>query len=113
MPFWQAYALRYTRVKAVEAFIQIYRCWMVFDKSHKWLVVFPTIILWCSGFVCDILLVYYYATAHLADPAKPLLFARLVPHALPLWTTFYCCDIAMNVYTTGTYLVSFLTVFGY
>jgi len=85
--------------------VLIYRCWMVFDKSHQWLVICPAVILWCSGFACSILLMYYYAIAHRAEPDQPLIFARLVPQGRPLWASFYCCDIAINVFTTAAIIL--------
>jgi len=85
--------------------VLIYRCWKVFDRSHQWLVIFPPIILWCSAFVCQNLLLYYYIMAHRAAPNQPLIFARLVPQARPLWASFYCCDIAINVFTTAAIIL--------
>ena len=86
---------------ANNSLLQIYRCWVVYPKSHRLAVVGLPLIFWLSAFACSILLVYFYAAFVAATASSGgVVSARVVPHARLIWTGFYCCDIIINIYTT-------------
>lgn len=81
--------------------ILIYRCWIMYRKTHQWFIICLPILLWFSSLVCSNLIVYYYVTFLRANPDVPVVFSRLVPSSRRCWLIFYLCDVVLNVYTTG------------
>ncbi|KIL61209.1 hypothetical protein M378DRAFT_863734 [Amanita muscaria Koide BX008] len=81
--------------------ILIYRCWIMYRKTHQWFIICLPILLWFSSLVCSNLIVYYYVTFLSANPDVPVVFARLVPSSRRCWLVFYLCDVVVNVYATG------------
>lgn len=80
--------------------VLIYRCWVIFAKTHRSVIISLPLVLWLTGLACSVFIVYNYTMFLYAHPDVYLIFSRLVPSSRLCWIIFYLCDIAISIYTT-------------